>query len=556
MRTLNNSGKINLFILALIVIVILAITFSWAVAVYQKVSGNNITGKIFYVLDKGKQHAEHYYRKMFSYIPGRASEKVGQQGDEVLYFSVKADEPVRSISPLIYGSNLTSKTEFEMDVAKFGKDLGITNFRFPGGNSFGYRWKLGEYDFEDRFDNAPLSKIDSVIKFCGIVGVKLIVQVNVESGTAKEAADWVRFMNKGLGMRVDYWEIGNEVYGDWDKGYMSGEEYVKVVKKYSRLMKKVDPTIKIGADWGGPKYQEFDRAVIEKAADYIDFVSYHWYPNHINNSHRYENRNHPFPQEIMANYLAVEGIVKRFEGMVKEYAPHRDEEIEFTVMEWDGSWDGVSSDLAFEHKGVLWSLANAIFHADALGEFAKYGITVANQYAFQEVMFGFIRGWDVQAGWGGSPWDGESIRPKALAFKLLARYFGDVLIESTLTGSPSYYKKADWWADSFTGEVPYVSGYASKSSSEDMISIVLTNKHAEKDFPMNISIDGAVLREQGEVWILSGPDLNAQNDGDPGSVAVKKYDLSDVGNKFNYLVPRHSVNLLRIPYSVLKDSLN
>lgn len=551
MKKLKNSGKIHLLILFFGIIIGISVTAVGAVAIYQKVSGKNITSKLFYVVKKSGEYVEHYRRKIFKGALRRASEESKNQKNEPLHFNVNVDKPVRPISPLIYGSNLTSKTEFEMDVAKFGKDLGITNFRFPGGNSFGYRWKLGKYDFNDRFDQTPLSKIDSIIKYCGIVNTQLIIQVNIESGTAQEAADWVQFMNKGAGMRVDYWELGNEVYGNWDKGYMSGEEYVETIEQYSKLMKKVDPTIKIGADWGGPKYQEFDKTVIKKAADHIDFVSYHWYPNHINNKHRYQERNHPFPKEIMANSLAVGNMVSRFEHMVKEYAPHRQGEIEFTVMEWDGSWDGVASDLAYQHKGRLWSLANAIFHADALGQFAKHGITVANQYAFQEVMFGFIRGWDVQAGWGGSRWDGKTIRPKALAFKLFARYFGDILIESTLSGSPSYYKQADWWADSYTGDVPYVSGYASKSSSDNMVAMALINKHGEKDFQINISINGAELSDKGEVWILTGPGLKDQNDGSPGVIAVKKYDLNNIKNKFSYNVPARSVNLLKIPFADL-----
>jgi alpha-L-arabinofuranosidase len=391
--------------------------------------------------------------------------------------------------------------------------------------------------------------MENVIKFCGIAGAEIVIQVNIESGTAEEAADWVRYMNIEKGAKVTYWELGNEVYGDWDRGYMTGKDYVKVIKEYSALMKQVDPTIKIGANWGGVKYQEFDEAVAQGSFNDIDFVSYHWYPNHINNNHRYQERNHPYPEELMANSLAVEKLVKRFEEMVDKYAPQRKGKIEFTIMEWDGSWDGVASDLYYQYKGRMWSLANAIFYANALGEFAKHGVTVANQFTYQEIMFGFIRGWDVDAGWGGSHWDGETIRPKGLAFKLLARYFGDTLVESTLKGSPNYHKEADWRPDSFTGEVPYVESFVSRSSKDETLSILLTNKHEETDFTVFMTINStAELAPTGEVWILNGPELRAQNDGSPGEVDIQKYHLSGIQNKFSYTVPAHSVNLLKIPF--------
>jgi len=90
------------------------------------------------------------------------------------------------------------------------------------------------------------------------------------------AAKSEAFVPRGGGMRVDYWELGNEVYGRWDKGHMSGRDYAKKVKEYSTFMKQVDPTIKIGADWGGPKYSGFDKAVIADGGvglEEVDFKS-------------------------------------------------------------------------------------------------------------------------------------------------------------------------------------------------------------------------------------------------------------------------------------------
>ena len=55
-------------------------------------------------------------------------------------------------------------------------------------------------------------------------------------------------MNKETDTRVVYWEIGNEVYGDWDKAYMTGEEYAKKIgaNGYGRDAKDaVDLAIKL-----------------------------------------------------------------------------------------------------------------------------------------------------------------------------------------------------------------------------------------------------------------------------------------------------------------------
>ena len=75
---------------------------------------------------------------------------------------------------------------------------------------------------------------------------------NYGTGTAQEAADWVRYANKTQHYGVKYWEIGNENYGNghygsaWeadDHTDKSPSEYAANVIAYSRAMKAVDPDI-------------------------------------------------------------------------------------------------------------------------------------------------------------------------------------------------------------------------------------------------------------------------------------------------------------------------
>ena len=197
----------------------------------------------------------------------------------------------------------------------------------------------------------------------------------------------------------------------------------------------------------------------------------------------------------------------------------------------------------------MWSLANAIFYANSLGEFAKHGVTVANQFTYQEIMFGLIRGWDIDAGWGGSHWDRETVRPKGLAFKLLANHFQGNLVESVLRGSPTYVKEADWRPDSYAGEVPYVQSFVSKQLDNNSLTIVLTNQHASDEYTVHILIEGKEeIKGNGETWILNGSNLKSQNDGSPRKVDIKKYTITGISNKFSYTVPAHSINVLRVLY--------
>lgn len=149
------------------------------------------------------------------------------------------------------------------------------------------------------------------------------IVVNYGSGTPQEAADWVRYANKGgasytgpvptypggsstgHNYGIKFWEIGNELYGDGT--YTNQFEYIDPATRkpgpdayaqgvidYSTAMKAVDPTIRIGAvltmpgnnpddDVAAAGLPRWDTTVLQKACSSIDFVSVHWYPQQPKN---------------------------------------------------------------------------------------------------------------------------------------------------------------------------------------------------------------------------------------------------------------------------------
>ncbi|MFC1592683.1 hypothetical protein ACFL4C_01565 [Candidatus Omnitrophota bacterium] len=465
--------------------------------------------------------------------------------------NIYPEKVLTRVSSMIYGSNLVPRNESDFKIRGFLKYIGITCLRFPGGASPGWRWKSGEADFVPHMKNMPLADINYLINFCKATNTQLIIQVNVESGTPQEAAELVEYLNKKICFKVEYWELGNEVYGDWDKAHTTPQKYAELIKKYSKAMKAVDADIKIGVDWGGRYYDPvgWDQTLIKLAADYIDFVSVHWYPNHINKTHEYQGRIHPTPKEVMSNSMEVPNIVKRVNNIIERYAPHRKGKVEIAFLEWDGSWDAPAYDPGpqYVQGAALWSLANAIFYADCLGQFAQNGITVSAHYDLQECMFGLIRGWDPAEGSGGRKWDQRIVRPKAYAIKLFSEHFGDYVIKSEVVDSPYYYKSEDWWADSYQGNVPYISCYASKFNENNKLGIILINKNPEKDFELSILIDeNTKLKGYSDIWILSGPDIMSQNDGQPDSVKISRLEQREIDNNFKYTIPKHSVVAMEI----------
>jgi len=158
------------------------------------------------------------------------------------------------------------------DVIEVSKRVNARIIRWPGGcfASF-YRWREG---IGDRSERCPTTSwfwgglydndvgTPEFIQFCKLVGAEPFICVNMLTGDADEAADWVAYCNAPathpigrLRARdgfpepfgVKYWELDNEA-----NRRFTPEQYAQRCLEFSRAMKAVDPSIEIaiiGYDW-------------------------------------------------------------------------------------------------------------------------------------------------------------------------------------------------------------------------------------------------------------------------------------------------------------------
>ncbi len=176
------------------------------------------------------------------------------------------------------------------------KDAGVTMLRYPGGSYADiYHWK----DHTAPGGHvAPDTDFDTFMAGAQRVGAQPMIIANYGTGSAEEAAEWVRYANVTKGYDARYWTIGNENYGnghygsEWeadDHADKSPAQYAAEVVDYATAMKAVDPDIEVGAvltmpgNWpdgivGSGDAGSWNRVVLEVAGPHIDFVDVHWYP--------------------------------------------------------------------------------------------------------------------------------------------------------------------------------------------------------------------------------------------------------------------------------------
>ncbi|MEV4327816.1 cellulose binding domain-containing protein [Microbispora rosea] len=195
------------------------------------------------------------------------------------------------VNVAVYDGNMNSSP-----VSGLLRDAGFTAVRYPGG-SYGdiYHWKT--HTTEGGYV-APGTDFDTYVSTVRSAGAQPVVIANYGTGTAQEAADWVRYANVTKGYGVKYWEIGNEVYGNghygsgWEQDSHSDKSpraYANNVLQYISAMKAEDSSIKVGVvlttpgGWpdgvvGSGDSADWNNTVMSIVQDKADFVIVHWYP--------------------------------------------------------------------------------------------------------------------------------------------------------------------------------------------------------------------------------------------------------------------------------------
>ncbi|MBC8217940.1 MAG: hypothetical protein H8E73_05690, partial [Planctomycetes bacterium] len=194
-----------------------------------------------------------------------------------------------------------------------------------------------------------------------------LVTVNAGTGTPEMAAEWVRWANIVNKWDVKYWEIGNELNGEWEAGHirpdgsvMTAEKYAEIFTAFAQAMKAVDPTIKVG----GPScdirhHEDYFEPLLRLAGDQVDFLTLHFY----------SLRDSLAPESELFNGLEnLKPVTDRLDELVKTYQPERFGEIEYSITEWNSK---------LPKDQDAYRLFNGLWFSAWIGEMINCGIDSA-----------------------------------------------------------------------------------------------------------------------------------------------------------------------------------
>jgi alpha-N-arabinofuranosidase len=203
--------------------------------------------------------------------------------------------------------------------------------RFGGNFTSAYHWRDGIGPLDQRVSMLNIAwgmpeynqfGTDEFLDFCRRIGAQPQIALNLGTGTPEEAAGWVRYVNQkwNEGRGGLLWELGNELWGDWQVGYPLVEEIAARTTAFSKAVRAVDPGARLIATGQDPDvYEQWNAELLNKAPDAFDYLSTHFVVGSENIV-----RSSPSPEfAAEAEFALPMGLETRLRAMARQFADYR-----------------------------------------------------------------------------------------------------------------------------------------------------------------------------------------------------------------------------------------
>jgi alpha-N-arabinofuranosidase len=410
--------------------------------------------------------------------------------------------------------------------------------RYPGGNvgqDYHWQWGIGPRDERPSWINLSWNNevepsdfgTDEFVRFARAVGAEPTITVNVEGSgaTVEEAAAWVEYCNGPASSKfgalraqnghpepygVKYWEIGNEIWGDWVRGHSDAATYARNLARYVAAMRAVDPSIQVIAV--GDNDMAWNRTVLKGASERLEYLAVH---------HYYSRRDmNGDLQNLLARPLFYERFYGEVESELRSYPSDRRPAL--AVNEW-------GLDLT---DAQVYSMLGALYGARLMNVFERRGGIVG-----MSAVSDLVNGWPggiIQASR-----DSLFVSPIYLVNQLYATHLGAERLAARFEG-PTVSTTREG------ADVPVVDVVASRSADGKQIFLKAVNTDLERSVTTRVTVRGARVSSSATIERVTAPSLDAVASFKTPN-AVRRSQTSVKGaDGLQLELPKHSVSVLTL----------
>ena len=393
------------------------------------------------------------------------------------------------------------------------KELNAPLYRWPGGNFVsGYDWRdgIGDRDRRPPRKNPAWTGVEhndfgmnEFIHFCRMLNAEPLITVNTGFGDAYSAAAELEYANGSTDtlmgalrakngdpepFNVRYWAIGNEMWGRWQLGYMSLNQYVLKHNWVVDKMREVDPDIVPIASGNAGQWSE---GLLEHCAYHIDLIAEHFYCQE--------------KPDLVEHVAQIADNIKRKVEFHKQLREKLDslkgKDIRIAMTEWN-YWYG---------PHVYGELGTRYFHKDGLGiakglheYFRNSDLIFLANYAQTVNVIGCIKTTKTDA----------AFATTGLVLKLYRNHFGTVPV-------------------TVTGDVQPLDVSAAWTEKRDALTIGIVNP-TEQQHELTMDLKDAQLSGSGKLWLIANSDPMAYNEpGKDPNVVIEEKPVTGISDKLN-----------------------
>lgn len=454
---------------------------------------------------------------------------------------------------------------FHAGMIRLYKEAGFKMFKWPGGNFVSaYDWHDGVGDrdkrpprlqpmWSDRVESNDVG-LHELIALCALVGAEPDLAINSGFGSARETAEQVEYCNGPVTTRmgkmraenghpapfkISLWTIGNEMYGPWQFGHMSLDQYWVKHNYIVEAMKKVDPSIKVtvsgasiceksvgGAEkkndffpsiWEPPitetlpyefgSIYDWDGWLLEKCAGNIDNLSEHTYayPDLAFSAEKQLFVDVHDPLQFRARRLAnrIGGAFEAWDKYVEKMPWLKEKNIKFIFDEWGNRMRSASGNAGggfIQQSGMLMPLSYAL----CLHEMFRHSDMIAASCAT-----GGLRLLTDHSG------EAVGFTAEGVVMKLIQTHFVHALPVAVEGDSPQQLVPGTAFVDRGTkptGSSTHPLDVLAAFSSDRKKFLISVVNPTEESHILHAKISGVKLRDQGKLYQIAPPGANSANE--------------------------------------------
>ena len=442
---------------------------------------------------------------------------------------------------------------FDPDIISLARGMKTALLREGGNFTSGYHWRdgVGPLDGRRTTRNQPWGipefnefGTDEFMAFCRLIGAEPHICLNLGSGTVEEARAWAEYCLGGPGTpegarraanghaapySVAAWEMGNEIWGDFQIGWQTPEGNVRRYLAYRRAISDLAPngTLMIANGADVDFYRDWNGALIKDAGPELSYMSTHF----VAGTDSLKNKEADQETKMAAGLAIPVGMAHALEALRGqiEADPVTRGRVKLAFTEWTFGADDPSlpdwSNLGGAIIGAGW-MNMILSHADLVPVSNMTGLA-GNQGARRSRGRVFVS-------------------PQYWTFWLYANRAGDIVL-GTRTRVRHYAVPNGNKRLPESPGVPYLDVLATRDSKTGEVILFVVNRDWKNAVPALLKVGGFSPAPEARVESLAGASIASANDDEhPDAVRPMTSMVRVSGGRIRYEFPKHSLTVITL----------